>query len=56
MTHLLDLSPARVCTAVKRQRASLRNPPKGVNEFLETLAKQRLPETVSRLREFAELL
>lgn len=56
VTHLLDLSPPRVCTAVKRQRASLRNPTKSVEDFMETLAKQRLPETVSRLSEYGELL
>jgi len=27
-----------------------------IEQFLQTLAKQRLPETVLRLREYAELL
>lgn len=56
ITHLLDLNPAAVCSAAKKQRATLKNPPKAVDEFLEALAKQRLPETVSRLREFGELI
>lgn len=56
ITHLLDLSPGDVCAAAKRQRANLRNPPRSVDEFLETLAKQHLPETVSRLREFEALI
>ena len=56
VTHLLDLAAPQVCTAVKRHRASLRNPPKTVDDFLDALAKQRLPETVSRLREYAELI
>ncbi len=56
ITHLLDLNPGAVCSAAKQQRAALKNPPKNVNEFLEALAKQHLPETVSRLREFGELL
>ena len=56
ITHLIDLSPGDVCAAAKRQRASLKNPPRTVDEFLETLARQHLPETVSRLREFAELI
>ena len=54
--HLLDLNPAAVCSAAKSQRAALKNPPKTVDEFLEALAKQRLPETVSRLREFSDLI
>lgn len=56
VTHLIDLNPGMVCAAVKRQRASLRNPPRTVEEFLETLAQQHLPETVAHLREFAELI
>mgnify|MGYP002623161765 CR=1 FL=1 len=56
ITHLIDLNPGVVCAAAKRQRASLKNPPRSVDEFLETLAQQRLPETVAHLREFAELI
>jgi hypothetical protein len=56
ITHLLDLNPAAVCAAAKKQRAALKNPPKDIEQFLEALAKQQLPETVSRLREFGELI
>jgi len=56
ITHLIDLNPGAVCAAAKRQRASLKNPPRSVDEFLETLAQQRLPETVAHLREFSELI
>lgn len=56
ITHLLDLNPAAVCGAAKRQRAALMNPPKNVDEFLDALAHQHLPETVNRLREFGELI
>ncbi len=56
ITHLLDLSPGAVCTAAKRQRAALRNPPKSVDEFLAALGRQHLPETVLRLSEFEHLL
>ena len=56
ITHLIDLSPADVCTAAKRHRSSLKNPPKTVDEYLSALASQRLPETVGRLREFEELI
>jgi hypothetical protein len=56
ITHLIDLSAAAVCAAAKRHRASLKNPPKTVDEYLGTLANLQLPETVSRLREFGELI
>ena len=56
VAHLIDLAPKPVCLAAKRQRASLRNPPKSVAEFLDALAQQRLPETVARLKEFEDLL
>lgn len=54
--HLIDLSAGAVVTAAKLQRASLRNPPKSAEELLDALARQRLPETVVRLRRFAHLL
>lgn len=56
LTHLLDLNPGRFCSAVKRQRAGLKNPPQTVDQLLATLEHQGLPETVSRLRDFHELL
>jgi predicted nucleic acid-binding protein len=56
LTHLLDLDTAAVCSAVKRQRAALNHPPKTVDAFLETLAKQQLPKTVGHLRRFGELI
>lgn len=54
--HLIDLSPGAVVTAAKLQRQSLRNPPKSAEEFLDSLARQGLPETVVRLTGFAHLL
>jgi len=54
--HLVDLAPAVVCTAVKAHRKRLRTPPKSVAEYFETLLRQSLPETVSALRKFADLL
>jgi len=56
ISHLIDLSPGAVCEAAKRQRAALVDPPKAVEEFLDTLAKQSLPETTYRLGEFKHLL
>ena len=56
ISHLIDLAPGAVCGAVKHQRQCLKNPPKTVDELLEAFARQRLPETVSRLAEFRKLL
>ena len=54
--HLLDLNPALVCTAAKRQRANLKHPPVSINEFLAKLEEQRLPRTAEILRRYAELI
>ena len=54
--HLLDLDPFAVCEAVKNQRQSLQNPPMTVDEFLDCLERQDLPQTVAILRQFAETL
>src|SRR5262249_27262409 len=56
IVHLLDLAPGPVCAAVKRQRESLRNPPKSADDLLATFESQGLPQTVARLREFIDLL
>jgi hypothetical protein len=53
---LFDAAPGPVCAAVKRQREGLRNPPKSAEELLGTLESQGLVQTVSRLRQFTELL
>ncbi len=54
--HLLDLAPGPVCVAVKTHRQGLKNPPKTISQYLETLERQVLPETVAALRAFEELL
>lgn len=41
--HLIDLNESLVCSAAKKQRATLNNPPKSVEEFPDGLAKQQLP-------------
>lgn len=55
-TRLLNLDERAVCTAARRQRQSLKNPPKTVEEYLAILEQQRLPTTVARLRLFTEWL
>jgi predicted nucleic acid-binding protein len=56
LTGLLDMAPGPVCATVKRQRESLRNPPKTAEELLATLEGQALTQTVARLRQFIDLL
>jgi predicted nucleic acid-binding protein len=56
IVYQFDLNEAAVCRAVRKQRASLKNPPQSVEQLLETLARQQLPMTVERLRKFAALL
>lgn len=54
--HAFDLSPAAVCTAVRDQRMSLKNPPKTVEELFDTFLQQGLATTVVALRPHANLL
>lgn len=54
--HAFDLSPASVCKAVHDQRASLKNPPRTVDELFDTYLQQGLASTVTALREHSELL
>ncbi|MCB0035258.1 MAG: PIN domain-containing protein [Anaerolineales bacterium] len=56
LTHLIDLSPGIVCSAVSIHRKRLRNPSKTVEEYLDTLEQQELPRTVAYLKEFRGLL
>ena len=56
LSCLLDLAPGVVCVALKRQRESLRQPPKTALELLATLEGQGLPQAVARLRQFADLI
>jgi hypothetical protein len=53
---LLDLAPEVVCGAAKKQRESLKNPPKSVEEYLHSLERQGLAQTVSALHRSAELI
>ena len=56
LVGLLELAPGIVCSAVKQQRESLKNPPKTAEELLATLESQGLTQAVARLRPFIELL
>ncbi len=56
LVYLLDEAPGVVCAAVKRQRESLRNPPRTAEELLATLENHGLIQAVARLRRFIDLL
>ncbi len=49
--NLLGLAPGAVMSAAQTHRLSLRNPPKTTAEYLATLERQGLTQTVSILRE-----
>jgi hypothetical protein len=50
--HLLDLALGPVLAAAQTHRESLKNPPRTVAEYLETLKRQGLTRTVSVFREY----
>lgn len=47
---LVDLAPGRVAAVVQQQADALRNPPRTVDDLLETLSASGLPRTVAALR------
>lgn len=54
--YQIDMAPAISCQAIKAQRLALKNPQVTAEEFLAILQKQQLPQTVSKLRDYAEFL
>ena len=56
ITHLLDLSPGAVVAAAQEHRASLAKPPKSADEYLDTLERQGLTRTVTKLRAYTSEL
>ena len=52
IVDLLDLHPARVCEAAANHRRSLKQPPKTSDEYLDTLLRQGLTQTVAILRDW----
>ncbi len=56
VANLLEFAPNAVHEAAKKQRESLKNPPMSVNEYLESLERQRLSRTVAGLRQVALLI
>lgn len=52
IVDVLDLEAGACIQAVREMRASLKNPPKTQDEFLATLLKQQLPQTVNWLERY----
>jgi predicted nucleic acid-binding protein len=50
--HLVDLAPGAVIRATEEHRGSLKNPPKTLEDYLDTLESQGLTQTSSVLREY----
>jgi predicted nucleic acid-binding protein len=56
ISHLFDLSPACVCSAVAGQRRALRRPERTVDDLLEVFLRLELAATVAALEPMRELL
>lgn len=56
ISDLLELNIAAAIGAVRQHRSGLKNPPFTADEYLDLLLRQRLPETVSRLRPLAVMI
>ena len=56
LIQLIDLDTNLVCSAIKRLRATLKNPPISAKKYLEVLEKQSLSKTVKKLESFIDLL
>lgn len=52
----VDIAPSVCCSAIKKQRLALKNPEVSVDNFLASLQKQQLPQTISKLKEFSDFL
>ncbi|QQS15116.1 MAG: PIN domain-containing protein [Rhodospirillales bacterium] len=49
LTYQIDLNKSEVVAAARRVRQRLKSPPKTAREYLDTLIKQKLPNTVIQL-------
>jgi predicted nucleic acid-binding protein len=54
--NLLNSHPAPILNAAMNHRKSLKNPPKTVDEYIDTLLKQGLPKTVKALRDWQAII
>ena len=56
ISHQLGLYPVVVCRATRQQRLSLKKPPLSIQDYLASLERQGLPQTIASLREHAEFI
>ncbi|MFI4936894.1 MAG: putative toxin-antitoxin system toxin component, PIN family [Candidatus Berkiellales bacterium] len=56
ISKFLEYASGIIRGAIKRLRSTLKNPPIVAEKYLEILAGQSLPKTVSKLREFISLI
>lgn len=54
--NLLNLAPSQVVSAAREHRASLKNPPKTVAEYLARLETCNLPQTAMELRDYTAVI
>lgn len=51
-----DLNKAAGCSAIRRLRQRLKRPPVSIADYIRTLEKLQLPQTVTRLKSFDDVL
>ncbi len=56
LSALFDDEPALFLQAVRRHRAALKHPPKNVQEYIDTMAENRLTEIATRLDEYRDAI
>ncbi|KAF0093573.1 MAG: hypothetical protein E1N59_2706 [Puniceicoccaceae bacterium 5H] len=56
LANLIDLAPDPVAAAARTCRLRLKRPPKTIDEYLDILARQGLPESTTMLRRMREKL
>lgn len=56
LANLIDLAPDPVAAAARTCRMRLKRPPKTIDEYLDILARQGLPESTTMLRRMREKL
>lgn len=56
ISQLLDIAPGIICGAIRRLRGNYKTPPVEADTYLEILARQALPNTASKLKEYVELI
>lgn len=56
LANHLNLAPGKFCSAIRKVRARLKNPPYRVEDYLAILVRQGLVATVAELEPFSQLI